>query len=98
MGPGVEPAAVVRGAAETKTTYQLLSHKTVGWRDILAPHGASSLRLMSAEPVVLCLQDTTEIDFNGQITEGSNGGVQPPRVDAGVTPQVVPGGAPLAAP
>ena len=68
--PSVSIPAACSGAAETKAAYRLLSHDAVGWSDILAPHLASSLRRMSAEPVVLCLQDTTELDFNGQAIDG----------------------------
>jgi len=68
--PSVSIPAACSGAAETKAAYRLLSHEAVGWSDILAPHLASSLRRMDSEPVVLCLQDTTELDFNGQAIEG----------------------------
>jgi IS4 transposase len=68
--PSASIPAACAGAAETKAAYRLLSHEAVGWRDILAPHVASSLRRMAAEAVVLCVQDTTELDFNGQAIEG----------------------------
>ena len=68
--PSVSIPAACSGAAETKAAYRLLSHDAVGWSAILAPHLANSLRRMAAEPVVLCLQDTTELDFNGQAIGG----------------------------
>ncbi len=68
--PSASIPAACSGAAETKAAYRLLSHDAVGWSDILAPHLANSLRRMAAEPVVLCLQDTTELDFNGQAIGG----------------------------
>ena len=68
--PSVSIPAACSGAAETKAAYRLLSHEAVGWSDILAPHLAGSLRRMNAEPVVLCLQDTTELNFNGQAIDG----------------------------
>ena len=37
---------------------------------MLEPHLRCSLQRMGAEPVVLCLQDTTELDFNGQGIQG----------------------------
>jgi hypothetical protein len=37
---------------------------------ILAPHLQRTLERMGSEAVVLCLQDTTELDFNGQDIEG----------------------------
>ena len=63
------PAACI-AAAEIKAAYRLLSHDAVGWYDILEPHLKNSLQRMNAEPVVLCLQDTTELDFNGQDIQG----------------------------
>ncbi len=38
--------------------------------DILAPHWQSSAERMRACEVVLCIQDTTELDFNGQTITG----------------------------
>lgn len=68
--PSASIPAACSGAAETKAAYRLLSHEAVGWEDILTPHLRSSLQRMRAEPVVLCLQDTTQLDFNGQDIEG----------------------------
>jgi hypothetical protein len=68
--PGVSIPAACSGAAETKAAYRLLSRDAVGWDDILGPHLRSSLQRMGTEPVVLCLQDTTELDFNAQGIEG----------------------------
>ena len=68
--PSASIPAACSGAAETKAAYRLLSHEAVGWSDILAPHLERSVQRMSAEAVVLCLQDTTELDFNGQSIQG----------------------------
>ena len=68
--PSVSIPAACAGTAETKAAYRLLSHDAAGWDNILAPHLNKSLQRMQAEPVVLCLQDTTELDFNGQAIEG----------------------------
>lgn len=40
------------------------------WADILAPHAACTQARMANHPVVLCIQDTTVLDFDGQKTEG----------------------------
>lgn len=58
------------GWAETKAAYRLLAQDKIGWEDILEPHWAQTQERMRAEPVVLCLQDTTELDFNGQTIDG----------------------------
>lgn len=68
--PSLSIPAACSGSAETKAAYRLLSHDAVGWSDILEPHYRSSAQRMGTESVVLCLQDTTELDFNGQDIEG----------------------------
>jgi hypothetical protein len=37
---------------------------------MLQPHWESSAQRMREHPVVLCLQDTTELDFDGKATRG----------------------------
>lgn len=44
----------------------LLDNDSGEWRDILAPHWQQTRERIAAQPVALCLQDTTELDFNGQ--------------------------------
>jgi hypothetical protein len=58
------------GWAETLAAYRFLGNDDVQWEDILSPHWAQTRERMRAHPVVLCLQDTTELDFNGQQIEG----------------------------
>jgi hypothetical protein len=58
------------GWAETQAAYRYLSQDDLEWESILAPHWRSSEERMRAHPVVLCLQDTTELDFNGQRIAG----------------------------
>lgn len=55
-----------RGWGETMGAYRFFGNDSVDWRDILAPHWQQTQSRMQAESVVLCLQDTTELDFNGQ--------------------------------
>lgn len=68
--PSLSIPAACSAAAEIKAAYRLLSHDAVGCDDILHPHFKNSLQRMNAEPVVLCLQDTTELNFNGQDIDG----------------------------
>lgn len=56
--------------SETCAAYRFLGNAKAAWRDILAPHWEQTQVRMRAHPVVLCIQDTTELDFNGQETEG----------------------------
>ncbi len=65
-----QPMASIPGTcgewANTQAAYRFFASQGIDWRDILAPHWESPRRRMSEYPVVLCLQDTTELDFNGQ--------------------------------
>lgn len=69
-----KPTASIPGAcngwAETQGAYRLLSQEGLGWEDILTPHFACTEERAKQHPVVLCLQDTTELDFNGQGIDG----------------------------
>lgn len=69
-----EPTASVpkacNGWGETVAAYRFFDNAGVDWREILEPHWQQTQARMSAQPVVLCLQDTTELDFNGQRASG----------------------------
>lgn len=71
---GAKPTASIPmacdGWTETAAAYRFLGNDEVEWRDILAPHWAQTEKRMSTHAVVLCLQDTTELDFNGQDIQG----------------------------
>lgn len=56
--------------SETCAAYRFLRNSDVAWESILAPHWARTQERMRAQPVVLCIQDTTELDFNGQDIDG----------------------------
>jgi len=58
------------GWAETQAAYRFLAQDDIEWEAILTPHWQSAEVRMRAHPVVLCLQDTTELDFNGQRIAG----------------------------
>ena len=47
-----------------------LDNDQVTWEAIMAPHWERTELRMSAHPVVLCLHDNTELDFNGQKVRG----------------------------
>ena len=74
-----KPTASIPGAcpdwSETQAVYRFFDQastakRALGWQDILDPHIARSEARMRQHPVVLCLQDTTELDFNGQDIAG----------------------------
>ena len=58
------------GWAETQAAYRFFGSEEFDWRDILAPHVASTQRRMAEHEVVLCIQDTTDLNFNGQDIAG----------------------------
>lgn len=69
-----KPTASIPGAcggwAETQAAYRFLSQDAMEWSAILAPHWQCAKERMRPHAVVLCIQDTTELDFNGQAIEG----------------------------
>jgi hypothetical protein len=76
---GDAPSASIPGACnghtETQAAYRFLDQartdkRELGWETVLAPHMVRTEARMGEHPVVLCLQDTTELDFNGQAIEG----------------------------
>ena len=68
------PTASIPGAcngwAETQAAYRFLGGEAYDGLDILEPHRQCTRARMAGHAVVLCLQDTTELDFNGQAIEG----------------------------
>ena len=54
------------GWPETKAAYRLLDNPAVEWREILEVHTTRTVERMVGQPVVLCLQDTTELDFTSR--------------------------------
>lgn len=56
--------------SETCAAYRFPGNPDVEWQDIMAPHWEQTQIQMSAYPIVLCLQVTTELDFNGQEAAG----------------------------
>ena len=69
------PTASIPGAcegwAETIGAYRFLGNEEVEWTDMMRPHWERTTARMRQSPVVLCIADTTELDFNGQEIEGA---------------------------
>ena len=68
--PTVSIPAACGGWAETIAAYRFFAQEAIEWRDILQPHMDCAVKRMGSHPVVLCLQDTTELDFNGRQAQG----------------------------
>lgn len=58
------------GWGETIGAYRFLGNPEIDWTEVMAPHWQCTVARMRSCPVVLCIADTTELDFNGQQTEG----------------------------
>ncbi|KVC78962.1 transposase [Burkholderia ubonensis] len=54
----------------TFAAYRFLRNADVSWKGILAPHWASKQARMRSQSVLLRIQDTTELDCNGQEIAG----------------------------
>ena len=54
------------GWAETKAAYRLLDNDTLDWREVLEVHTERTVERMQGQRFVLCIQDTTELDFTSQ--------------------------------
>ena len=63
--------AACGGWGDTAAAYRLLDNKRCDWREIIEAHGRCAVQRMAGLPVVLCLQNTTKLDFNGQTIQGS---------------------------
>lgn len=68
--PSASIPAACGGWSETMAAYRFLGQEGIVWSAILQPHIDCTLARSQAHPVVLCLQDTTELDFNGQSIDG----------------------------
>lgn len=67
---GAQPSASIPvacgGWAETQAAYRLLAHEALTWEQGLAPHWDGSIERMRCHPVVLCVHDSTELDYTAQ--------------------------------
>jgi hypothetical protein len=55
-----------QGWGETQGAYRLFGNDAVAPLALLEPHREATIRRMGSHPVVLCLQDTTELNVHGQ--------------------------------
>jgi hypothetical protein len=61
--PTVSIPAACGGWDETRAAYRLFDHARVTGEKILAPHIVCTEERLRAHPRVLCIQDTTELDY-----------------------------------
>ncbi len=58
--------AACGGWAETQAAYRLFDNPKVNAEAVLAPHIERTVERMGAHPRVLCIQDTSELDYTGK--------------------------------
>jgi hypothetical protein len=61
--PTLSIPAACGGWGETRAAYRLFDHPEVTAEAVLAPHVACTEERLRAHPRVLCIQDTTELDY-----------------------------------
>ena len=54
------------GWSETRAAYRLFDHAEVTAEKVLAPHTACTVERLRTHPRVLCIQDTSELDYTGK--------------------------------
>jgi hypothetical protein len=64
--PTVSIPAACGGWDETRAAYRLFNHAAVTPERVLSPHFACTEERLRAHPRVLCIQDTTELDYTTQ--------------------------------
>ncbi len=64
--PTASIPVVCRGWEETLAAYRFFDNPKVKAESVLAPHGAATRERMAQHALVLCVQDTTELDYSGQ--------------------------------
>ena len=68
--PGLSIPQACGDWGQTQAAYRFLAHEDTSGQAVLQAHADASMKRMSAHQVVLCLQDTTELDFEGKQAEG----------------------------
>jgi len=68
--PGESIPNACQGWAETQAAYRFLSNRRTNWSTLMQSHWDATIKRMRGHKVVLNIQDTTELDFNGRQSEG----------------------------
>ena len=59
--PSLSIPAACGGWGETQAAYRFFDNEKVTWEKVLAPHGEATRERLREHPVVLAIQDTTEL-------------------------------------
>ena len=69
--PGKSIPAALRGWRETQGAYRFFDNEKVTAEKVLSPHREATLQRVRQQDVVLCIEDTSELDFTSRSkTEG----------------------------
>jgi hypothetical protein len=71
--PGASIPGACHGWDETQAAYRFFDNPKVDGQKVLLPHRQATLARMGREPVVLLVQDTTELDYTrpGEVVAGA---------------------------
>ena len=58
--------AAFRGWGETQAAYRFFNNEKVTPEKVLAPHREATLQRVGQHPVVLCVEDTSELDYTSK--------------------------------
>jgi len=58
--------AASQGWSETQAAYRFFSNERVTPEKILTPHREATVQRLRQHPVVLCVEDTSELDFTSK--------------------------------
>ena len=61
--PGASIPNACRSWSETVAAYRFLDNESVTWDQVMDAHWQASVQRIAQHKVVLCLQDTTELDY-----------------------------------
>src|SRR5262245_42923415 len=68
--------ACCKGWAETKAAYRFFDNKVITAKKIIKPHRIATLNRIKQHPIVLLIQDTTTLNYSGQIQREDIGPLQ----------------------
>lgn len=68
--PTVSIPGACDGWSETMAAYRFLGNEEIEWTNVMQPHWERTAARAGQFPVVLCIADTTELNFNGQEMDG----------------------------
>ena len=66
QNPGSSIPGAYKNWSETIAAHRFLGNEEISWDDVMGAHWDATKKRIARHSVVLCSQDTTELDFNGR--------------------------------